>query len=525
MITMDYKQQILHMHRVDGLSQREISRRLKVDRKTVSRIINAYDEAISIDPETGLDDFLAVTPKYRPRISSPRVLTEPVTKEIDKWLKENERRRSNGMRKQCLKCKDIHRELILKGMTISYPSVCRYIKSKKSERAQKPKDVYIRIRHKPGEECQFDWGEVKLFIDGESQTFMMAVFAFPFSKYRFSYLFHRQDTLAFMESHRNFFRDIHGVPLTMVYDNMRVAVVFDDKNKKPTEALQRLSTFYRFGYRYCNARAGWEKGDVERSVEYIRGRAFKTVIDFKSLDAAQQWLTAVCNQVNAEECSQATVDKSDRIEEELSNLQPYPGEFGCFEIAEYKVDKQSTICIKNNHYSVPENLVGTSVLVKMYSEKIVIYDNAHKKVASHERCYKTNRWVIDINHYVETLMKKTRALEQSEAFHQMPQKMQDIYSKHFRKNGKEFLSLVKYVRDNDFSYEMVVCAADMLRKRGLKYFTADHFKVAIQTLLSKGASYEDYQMNDEFIEIETGSEDILSQLENVMTQGTTRNIS
>ncbi len=147
-------------------------------------------------------------------------------------------------------------------------------------------------------------------------------------------------------------------------------------------------------------------------MEYIRGRAFKTVIDFKSLDAAQQWLTAVCNQVNVEECSQATVDKSDRIEEALSNLQPYPGEFGCFEIAEYKVDKQSTICIKNNHYSVPENLVGTSVLVKMYSEKIVIYDNAHKKVTSHERSYKTNRWVIDINHYVETLMKKTRALEQ-----------------------------------------------------------------------------------------------------------------
>ncbi len=60
---MDYKQQILHMHRVDGLSQREVSRRLKVDRKTVSRIINAYEEAISLDSETGLDDFLAVTPQ------------------------------------------------------------------------------------------------------------------------------------------------------------------------------------------------------------------------------------------------------------------------------------------------------------------------------------------------------------------------------------------------------------------------------------------------------------------------------
>ena len=103
---------------------------------------------------------------------------------------------------------------------------------------------------------------------------MMAVFAFPFSKGRFAYLFHRQDTLAFMESHRNFFREVNGVPRTMVYDNMRVAVVFDNKEKRPTEALRRLSVFYRFNFRYCNARAGWEKGDVERSVDYVRGRAF-----------------------------------------------------------------------------------------------------------------------------------------------------------------------------------------------------------------------------------------------------------
>ena len=59
----------------------------------------------------------------------------------------------------------------------------------------------------------------------------------------------------------------------MVYDNMRVAVVFDEKEKKPTTALMRLSTFYKFEWRFCNARSGWEKGNVERSVDYVRGRA------------------------------------------------------------------------------------------------------------------------------------------------------------------------------------------------------------------------------------------------------------
>ena len=43
---MDLKQQILHYYRVDELSLREIARRTGTDRKTVTRLINAYEAAI-----------------------------------------------------------------------------------------------------------------------------------------------------------------------------------------------------------------------------------------------------------------------------------------------------------------------------------------------------------------------------------------------------------------------------------------------------------------------------------------------
>ena len=517
---MDFKQQVLHYYRVDGLSQREISRRLGIDRKTVRRIIKSYEEAVLSDPDSGLDDYLAVSPKYKPRAGTARVLKEPVIKAIDRWLKENERRRLNGMRKQCLKNKDIHRELLQQGLAVSYSTVCRYVSGKKDEKVPKSKDVFLRIRHEPGDECQFDWGEVRLFLGGEPHTLMMAVFAFPYSKGRYAYLFHRQDTLAFMESHRNFFMDVGGVPRMMVYDNMRVAVVFDDKNKKPTEALQRLSTFYRFSFRFCNARAGWEKGDVERSVDYVRSRAFTTRVDFASMKEAQDWLERIYRQMNEEQCSPLAVGKHDKVLEDICFLQAYPGEFGCFEMGEYKVDKQSTVCIKTNHYSVPEELAGSSVLVKLYSEKIVVYDNSHKKVATHERSYKANAWIVDINHYIATLMKKTSAIQHSEAFHQMPESMRVIYDRHFRKNGKEFLGLVRYVRDNSIAYEEVTHAADILRQRGLKEFTSDHFRVALQAMRSQDGAYREEQINDEFLEIEIGSEDILCQLENAMKQST-----
>ena len=46
---MDLKQQILHYYRVDELSLREISRRTGTDRKTVTRLINAY-ELVSPSP-------------------------------------------------------------------------------------------------------------------------------------------------------------------------------------------------------------------------------------------------------------------------------------------------------------------------------------------------------------------------------------------------------------------------------------------------------------------------------------------
>ena len=85
---MDLKQQILHYYRVDELSLREISRRTETDRKTVTRLINAYEKAIKENPETGIEDFLASRPKYKSRTYVPRVVMDDISKEIDKWLKE-----------------------------------------------------------------------------------------------------------------------------------------------------------------------------------------------------------------------------------------------------------------------------------------------------------------------------------------------------------------------------------------------------------------------------------------------------
>ena len=134
MIDMDNKEQLLHYHRIDGLSLREISRRVGLNRKTVPRYIREYEAQVSSDPEEGADMCLASRPKYPPRKVERSKLTDAVCAEIDYWLSENAKRRQTGMRKQCLKRQDIHRALIEKGFSISYSSVCKYIQQRKTEK-------------------------------------------------------------------------------------------------------------------------------------------------------------------------------------------------------------------------------------------------------------------------------------------------------------------------------------------------------------------------------------------------------
>lgn len=517
MIKMVNKQDIISKYRIEGKSLREISRELHLHRATVTKIIREYESSLhASDNGEELETMLAKVPSYPKRESSVRVMHEDVTSEIDHWLETNRVRRIKGMRKQCLNAKDIHRELQKKGMTVSYSSVCRYMAKVRNMEGKpsKQKDVFIHQEYTAGRECEFDWGEVKLDISGVQTKFLMAVFTFCHSNGRYAYIFRHQDVLALMEAHRNFFKDVHGVPTTMVYDNMRVAVSFDDKGKgkHPTVTMQRLSNFYRFGIRFCNARAGWEKGHVERSVEVVRSRAFKSRVEFDSIEDAQSWLTDACRQLNRE------TDGTSKLQEDKDALMPYPGEMGCFELTECTVDKMSTIVYKCSHYSVPDHLRGESVLVKAFSEKLVIYDNGHCKVAEHERSYEKNTWSVDINHYLTTLLKKPGALEGSTALKQMPQEMRRLFYTNFRDKGREFLLLLQYANEHGYTYDDITAASHEVKRRGVKRLTADQIKVALHAMRHPSEIAEEAENRDEFLEISIGSEDILNQLSTIMNQ-------
>ena len=415
-----------------------------------------------------LSDLLTIQPRYDSSSRKPRKLTLEIRNEIGLCLKKNTVKIAMGLRKQRMLKKDIHQYLLSKGYVISYATVCNYIKSIDGRNDRKKNEAFIRLSYEPGSIVEFDWGEVILFINGAKTKFYLAVFTFGHSNGRYAYLFRHQNTLAFMESHRNFFHDIQGVPAMMVYDNMRVAVKgFVGADKMPTEALMKMSGFYGFNYRFCNIRAGWEKGHVERSVEYIRRKAFCLVDHFTDIQAAQKHLAATCLSLNNEQGSLSTAEKTSRLQADILSLKPFPGNLGCFEVCEYTVDKWSTVSMKNIHYSVPDSLVGEKVQVKIYSEKIVILHNK-LKVASHQRSYRAGEWCISLEHYLQTLSRKPGALPHSVVWKQAPEYLKQLYEKHFKDDNRAFVLLLDYARENNFSGTDIVNACRAGKERGQK---------------------------------------------------------
>ena len=183
-----------------------------------------------------------------------------------------------------------------------------------------------------------------------------------------------------------------------------------------------------------------------------------TRVDFDSIQDAQLWLSRICDNINKESGSIATGNKQEALRRDVECMLHFQGDFGCFDLFDCTVDKQSTISIKGSHYSVPDHLVGTTVIVQLYSEKVRVYDADHKKMAEHERSYSHGSWTFDINHYINTLMKKPGALKGSVALRQMPEKMQELFRVHFAENGKDFLKLLKYCRDNKYDYKDILDA-------------------------------------------------------------------
>ena len=456
MITLGQKMEILRMYFVEGKPKKQIARDLKVSKNTVKSYINEFLISKQELINSGVSKYELIEnmvdkPKYKALNRKPRVMTDEVKEIIRNFLKENETKRNIGKSKMCMTAQDMHEALIEKGFSLSYPSVAQYVQKYKENNSTF--EAFIKQKYDDGDVCEFDWGEVKLVINGVDIKYRMAVFTMAKSNFRFAYLYRNENSQSFVDAHIRFFEHIGGVPRCMVYDNMKVAVArfVGRTEKEATDALKKMSVYYGFKYRFCNIRSGNEKGHVENSVDFVRRKAFSGVNSFDNEHIAFNRLADRLdkyNNIKTKYLNNSSPAELLNIEKQylLELMPPY---INCIDLT-LRVDKLSTISYLQNRYSVPDYLVLKAVDVKVFIDRLEIFYN-NNLVASHTRLYGNQEWSIDIMHYTKTLSRKPGALLGSIAFEQMNSTLKEIYHNFFNHNSKSFIELLSIVGNYDIT--------------------------------------------------------------------------
>lgn len=455
-----------------GKSLRKIAEELGISRNTVRKYIREDLAARTVDvSKLEVTSNYVTPPTYKKRTGTKRALTDTVKKRIRKMLQQNERKRHNNMHKQQLKIIDIHEQLEREKFEISYTTVRNFVNSE----VKREKEVFIRQKPTAGYEVEFDWGEVKLFISGAKQkAYSLAVFTLPYSNDRYAYLYESETMICVQDVHVKFIEYLQFVPTVFTYDNMRTVVKsFVGTERQITDRMKHLAMHYDFQIRLCEPRKGNQKGHVERSVEYIRRKAFGQRDTFETLKEARSYLEETLIRLNSKSHYLKKQPHHELLEEErvarggLNGIAP----FDASEFEEFRVDKYSTISLKQNHYSVPEGHVGEWVKVKAGAEKIRIFSDGNC-IAEHERSWQTHQWIMDIYHYLKTFQKKKGALTQSECLSQAPKEIKKIYTEHYIGNEKDFLELLLYVQERE-NLDRVKQAIQQLKENRLVQITTE----------------------------------------------------
>lgn len=341
-------------------------------------------------------------------------------------MKKKKKKHLGGRHKQRLTCYQIHQILKEEEFDIGLTTVTNFIKETRMK-----KEVYIRQEYEYGQRLEYDFGEVKLVIDGQLTNLSYAAFCSPASGFRWAYLYTSQDQKDFLDSHVRFFEMTKGSWKEVVYDNMRNVVnKFIGKHEKQLNSnLISLALFYHYELNVTNCYSGNEKGSVENSVKVIRNKIFARKYQFDSFEEAEDYLHQKLKELN----------QNSSFSEEQKTLQPCPVNYELAEILSIKVDKYSCVRVENNFYSVPDYLIDKQVVVKNYLREIMIYSQ-QVHVCTHKKVNGTKQYQLILSHFLKTLSKKPGSLKNSSVLKQIPE-LDHIYQLYFKTNPKDFIHI------------------------------------------------------------------------------------
>ena len=305
-----------------------------LDRKTIRKYLEQ-------------DDFSPTPPTKKSRVS----IVTPYMDIITEWLKEDQKHWS----KQRHTAKRIHKRLVEEyGFTGSYDSVQKFVQKIRTDIQSKGTQELV---WEPG--CaQFDFGEADFNEDTDCVRRKYLTVSFPYSNDGFNQVFRGETAECVCQGLQDIFNYIGGVPKLLIFDNATdVGRMVMDKVTE-TELFSRFRAHYGFQIRFCNPRAGYEKGNVKNKVGTTRRNLFVPVPTYHDIEEFNRSLLDQHMKKAAENPYKKGTVISELFEEDRKHFLPLPVKpFNVCRYETYKADGYGKICLDGKHFysTKPEN--------------------------------------------------------------------------------------------------------------------------------------------------------------------------
>lgn len=415
MTTMDQIHSIREMFFVQGKNLTEIATIMHLDWRTVRKYVD-------------MDDFniAHTTPKSKAKKESK---LDSFKELIDSWLIEDKK----APRKQRHTSKRIFNRLRdeAPGFNCSYRLVCAYVEQRRKELAADSNNFYIPLIHHPGE-SQADFGTANFRENGtlyEDAKFL--VLSFPYSNGGYLQLSYGENMECLLEGLVAIFEHVGGVPTEIWFDNTKTIVtkVIYGGGRKITERFQRFIEHYRFIAKFMNPSSGWEKGNVENKVGYLRRNELVPVPEFRNITIKNKELLENCDKDMKREHYESPEGKfiSEIFEEDRKAFLPLPSvPFDCAKYITVNTDKYGKFTLDGGkyRYSASPAFCNSHVNLKITSLQISVMDDDMHEIVCHRRLYKPGTESMDWVPYLKYISRKPRSLKNSGIYDMMPESMQ-----------------------------------------------------------------------------------------------------
>ncbi|SFO84228.1 Integrase core domain-containing protein, partial [Cohaesibacter marisflavi] len=151
-------------------------------------------------------------------------------------------------------------------------------------------EAFIPLHFPAGDALQFDWSEERGVLGGVEQKIKLAHFRMCYSRKPFVIAYHGEAQEMVLDAFVQALSFFGGVPRRVIIDNPKTMEVYVSRSKDRIfhPRFLALMNHYVMEPVACTPASGWEKGQVENQVQFLRGRLFTPKPVFDDLDALNE---------------------------------------------------------------------------------------------------------------------------------------------------------------------------------------------------------------------------------------------